>query len=96
MDYTVQQEQIRIRSRVAVAAYAYEYLNQSIISDAAFDKLCLQVDSSIDTGHEVLDKFFTTEFKPDTGMWIHKHPEKELAGKVALSVLSVINKGETQ
>ena len=68
-------KQRRIRIRLALAAYAYEFDNDSIITDAEFDALADQVIPSIATGHEVMDKFFKDIFIPDTGMWVHNHPE---------------------
>jgi hypothetical protein len=67
--------QIWLRIKVSVAAYAYEFESDSIISDAEFDRLCLEVDPSIKTGNTELDNFFSTEFDPSTGQWIHKHPQ---------------------
>lgn len=68
-------KQIRLRIRLSVFAYAYEFANESLISDAEFDALCLQVDPSIETGNAKMDKFFKEQFNPSTGQWIHKHPE---------------------
>lgn len=65
------------RIRMAVAAYAYEFLDRPIISDSEFDEECRKIDPSVDTGRPELDYFFRTEFHPDTGSWIHKHPELE-------------------
>lgn len=77
----------RNRIRLTVAAYAYEFVNHSIMSDGDFDKLALQINPEVSTIEEyhtdpiqierykVLDKFFREEFQPDTGQWIHKHPE---------------------
>lgn len=65
----------RHRIRLSVAAYAYEFDNTSIMSDADFDELAKQIDPEVMTGHAILDQFFRTEFQPDTGQWIHKHPE---------------------
>ena len=72
-------EEIERRNRIklTVAAYAYEFVNTSIISDANFDQLAMQITLQMDTGNAVLDTFFRTEFQPDTGQWIHKHPELE-------------------
>jgi hypothetical protein len=67
----------RRRIRVSVAAYAYEILSESIMPDADFDKLCLEINPQINTGNKVLDKFFKEEFDPSTGQWVHTHPEKE-------------------
>lgn len=77
------------RIRLSIAAYAYEFKNESIMSDGEFDKLCLQINpnkSTIEDSHDekqiqrydILDKFFKEEFSPDTGQWIHKHPELEI------------------
>lgn len=65
-----------LRIRLAVAAYAYEVENDSIMSDAEFDRLSLEVDVSIKTGNRKLDNFFSKHFDPSTGQWVHKHPEK--------------------
>ena len=65
----------RHRIRLSVFAYAYEYENVSLISDGEYDTLSRMVNPKIKTGHKKLDKFFATEFEPDTGMWIRKHPE---------------------
>ena len=71
------ERQRRIRILLSLYAYAYEFKARSIVSDADYDHLALQVDTSIDTGHETLDNFFKTEYTPYTGQWIHKHPEKD-------------------
>lgn len=65
----------RNRIQVAVFAYAYEFQSDSLVSDATFDAMCLEIDPSIKTGHKALDRFFVTKFHPDTGQWIHQHPE---------------------
>lgn len=76
----------RNRIRLSIAAYAYEFESDSIISDGDFDALALQINpelSTIEDNHsqiqqeryKVLDNFFKEEFQPDTGQWIHKHPE---------------------
>jgi hypothetical protein len=69
------ERQRRIRIRLSLAAYAYEFDNDSIISDAEFDALAIQVIPAIITGHDVMDKFFKEVFIPDSGMWVHNHPE---------------------
>lgn len=63
----------RKRIMLSIWAYAYEFENKSLVSDAVFDSEARLVDTSIKTGR--LDDFFAKEFHPDTGMWIHKHPE---------------------
>ena len=75
MVHSVKSDQIRLRIRLSVAAYAYEICNDSIMSDSEFDRQCLLIDPSIETGNAKLDKFFKEEFDPSTGQWIHKHPE---------------------
>ena len=67
--------QRRHRIRLSVAAYSYEFYNDSIMSDADYDKLSLLIDVSINTNNEKLDKFFREEFGAHTGMWIRKHPD---------------------
>lgn len=64
------------RIRLSVAAWAYEVHDVSIMPDAVFDKMCLDVDVKVSTGHRKLDQFFRKEFDPSTGVWVHKHPEK--------------------
>lgn len=65
----------RRRIRVALFAYAYEFEAESMVSDADFDALALRVDTSVGTGHPVLDAWFRQHFQPHTGQWIHAHPE---------------------
>ena len=69
-------QEIRNRILVSVAAYAYEYLNSPIMSDSDFDALAQKIDLTQDTGNKKLDDFFKNNFTADSGMWIHKHPEK--------------------
>jgi len=76
----------RNRIRLAFAAYAYEIENDPIMSDAEFDELCLKINQEVSTledyhcketrkRYEKIDRFWAAEFSPDTGQWIHKHPE---------------------
>jgi hypothetical protein len=78
----------RNRIRLSVAAYAYEFDSNSIMSDGDFDELAMKINPELSTVEdyymaegrkrtEALDKFFREEFQPDTGQWIHKHPELE-------------------
>ena len=69
-------QEIRNRIRLSVAAYAYEFKDDPIMSDEDFDKLAKQINPDKKTGNRKLDNFFRKEFSTDTGMWIHKHPEK--------------------
>jgi hypothetical protein len=70
------EKQRRIRILLSLYAYAYEFKARSIVSDADYDHLALQVDTLISTGNKKLDTFFKREYNPYTGQWIHKHPEK--------------------
>lgn len=63
------------RQRLALAAYAYEFKADSIMSDDEFDKLSLKIRPQMKTGNELIDKFYREQFHPDTGQWIHDHPE---------------------
>lgn len=67
----------RNRIRASLFAYAYEFENESLVTDHEFDDLCKRIDPAVLTGHEVMDKFFKTEFDPCTGMWVRNHPELE-------------------
>ena len=46
------------------------------MEDSDYDQLSREIDTSIKTGNRKLDNFFTKHFEADTGMWVHKHPEK--------------------
>ena len=52
------------------------------MSDGEYDELSATVDVSVDTGAPDLDWFFVEHFSPDTGQWIHKHPELEKVKKL--------------
>lgn len=65
----------RNRIRLSVAAFAYEIVGESIMTDAEFDRLALSIRPQITTGRINLDAFFLGRFSPNTGMWIHQHPE---------------------
>jgi len=72
---SIVEKEIKNRIRIAIAAYAYEYLDESIMSDAEFDKMCLQVNLKVDTGNKKMDSYFKKHFDASTGQWIRKHPE---------------------
>lgn len=74
--------QRQLRIRLALAAYAYEFESDAILSDADFDAMSKMVDLNVDTGAPDLDFFFSEEFSPDTGQWIHKHPELDKVGRL--------------
>lgn len=65
----------RNRIRVALWAYTYEFESVSLVSDAEFDKACLEIDLSVATDRPELDEWFKDNFSPYTGQWIHNHPE---------------------
>jgi hypothetical protein len=65
----------RNRIKLAVAAYSYEFENHSIMSDGEFDEFAKLIDPHMSTGNHIMDLFFQQEFQPDTGQWIHRHPE---------------------
>jgi len=71
-----------LRINLSIAAYAYEVKGDSIIDDAKFDSLSLEVDTSIETGNKKMDTFFKREFDPSTGQWIHKHPELNVIASI--------------
>ena len=71
------------RIRVAVAAYAYEIENDPIMSDAEFDALAQSIDPKAKTPDPVMDKFFREEFDPNTGSWVHRHPNKAGLARIA-------------
>ena len=68
-------QEIRNRIRLSVAAYAYEFVGDSIMSDQEYDELSLKINPKEKTDNDMMDKFFRTQFQPDTGMWIRTHPE---------------------
>ena len=68
-------KEIRNRIRLSLASYAYEFHDDSLMTDAEFDKLSREIDPNEKTGNELIDRFFREEFVPDSGMWIRRHPE---------------------
>ncbi len=66
-----------VRIQVSVAAHMYEKHDCSFLTDAEFDEISQMIDTSISTGNKKLDKFFREHFHPDTGMWIHNHPDRK-------------------
>lgn len=75
MSKKIIEQERRNRIRISIFAYAYEFRDHSIITDAEYDALSRKIDKSVLTGHKKLDMFFQKQFEPDTGMWIHEHPE---------------------
>ena len=76
---SAEERQRWLRIRLSIAAYSYEFKDDSIMSDAEFDKLSLEVNPAIRTGNPLLDDFFASdEFDPSTGSWVWSHPERQL------------------
>ena len=68
-------KEIRNRIRLSLASYAYEYHDDSLMTDAEYDKLSREINPNEKTGNELIDRFFREEFMVDSGMWIRRHPE---------------------
>ena len=68
-------QEIRNRIKLSVAAYAYEFVGDSIMSDHEYDELSRKINRNEESGNDMMDKFFKTQFQPDTGMWVRWHPE---------------------
>lgn len=79
------QKQLRIK--LLLYAYAYEIHNDSLVSDAYFDKLCEDVDLEEATDRPDLDEWFKQNFDKSTGMWVHNFPEKDRLEKIYQSVI---------
>ena len=67
--------EIRNRIRLSLASYSNEFHDDSIMTDAEFDKLSREINPNEKTGNELIDRFFREEFMVDSGMWIRRHPE---------------------
>lgn len=69
--------EVEIRNRILVCVYAYSYELEavSLVSDAEFDRLAMEIDPFMKTGNEKMDTWFEKEFDFCTGSWIHAHPE---------------------
>ena len=68
-------KEIRNRIRLSLASYSYEFHDDSLMTDAEFDKLSREINPNEKTGNELIDRFFREEFMVDSGMWIRRHPE---------------------
>lgn len=68
----------RDRIIVSIAAWVYENNHKPIMTDVAYDELSRRVhkDRNIATGNHRMDRFFQRYFSPDTGLWIHDHPDQ--------------------
>ena len=67
--------EIRNRIRLSLASYSYEFHDDSLMTDAEYDKLSREINPNEKTGNELIDRFFREEFMVDSGMWIRTHPE---------------------
>lgn len=72
---SVVEQERRNRILLSVYAYTYEFLSESIVTDSEFDQLALRIRPEVSTGNDQLDNFFRTRFSPDTGQWVHEHPD---------------------
>ena len=70
-------KETRNRIRLSLAAHMYEKHNDSFMSDSEYDSLSLKIDVTKRAGNRKMDKFFRDHFTPDSGIWIHKHPERD-------------------
>lgn len=67
----------RRRIRVAVAAWAYEVHNDPIMTDAEFDALACSICVDRSTLRSEMDLWFSLNFNPSTGVWVHQHPDRK-------------------
>lgn len=86
----------RRRIRLAVAALAYEVFDQPVMPDAEFDQLAREVMPKFRTGHDVLDRFFATEFSPNTGVWVRRHPEQDGLKRILREVYRIPSRGRAK
>lgn len=70
-------EERRRRCKVLLWAYAYERQSTSIVDDFHFDRVCEEIDTSIETGHKVMDAWFKENLHPCTGSWVGELPKEE-------------------
>ena len=88
--------EIRNRIRLSLASYAYEFHDDSLMTDAEFDKLSREINPNEKTGNELIDRFFREEFMVDSGMWIRRHPELDklkLIYETSLSICKTLYRG---
>lgn len=65
----------RNRIRLLLASYSYYMLDNPIMEDREFDKLCSEINLEQSTGNKKLDNWFRKNFKSYTGQWIYDFPE---------------------
>ena len=62
------------RINVAVWAYAYEFMDDQLVGDDIWEAECLAINLEQETGDDALDFWFSENFDPSTGQWVHNHP----------------------
>lgn len=63
------------------------------MGDVDYDTLSKAVDLSVKTGDKVMDRWFKKHFDPSTGMWVHKHPDRDRLAAIAKLVRSARDNG---
>jgi hypothetical protein len=74
---TPQEVERRRRILIAVWAYAYEMMNDQLVGDDIWERECLAINLDQETGDDSLDFWFSENFDPSTGQWVHDHPNKD-------------------
>jgi len=74
---TPEEVERRRRILVAVWAYAYEVMNDQLVGDDVWQAECDAINLDQETGHDLLDFWFSENFDPSTGSWVNSHPEKD-------------------
>lgn len=82
---TTVERETRRRIELTMFAFAYELDATSLVDDAVFDRLAIEVDLSINTTRPDLDAWWRANFQPYTGSWIYRHPELERVRRVYLA-----------
>jgi hypothetical protein len=75
------------RIRVAVWACAYELFNTSLVDDYTYDKLCKEINLEKVTDRPDLDRWFKENFSPDTGLWVHQHPDLDRLEEICHNII---------
>jgi len=83
------------RMNVLLWAYAYEMRDDSLVDDFHFDRVCREIDLSIDTDRPDLDEWFRDNFDPCTGSWIYYYPHTA-ALELKYDCIKEYDKNETE
>lgn len=75
-------KETQLRIRVSLYAFGYEFRDTPIVPDAIYDFLASQINLNNKTKRPDLDFWFICNFNPDTGLWIHDHPELDKLEKL--------------